>query len=114
MADVKPLRTLRYDLRSVGSLTAVAAPPYDVVDAPKRAELAARSPFNVVEVDLPQADGGDPYLHAQTTFEAWQGQGVLVREREGSSAASGSRTTGRGGSAPTSAPSPDRVRTGCA
>src|SRR5947209_12692416 len=82
MADVKPLRTLRYDLRSVGSLTAVAAPPYDVVDAPKRAELAARSPFNVVEVDLPQADGGDPYLHAQTTFEAWQGQGVLVRERE--------------------------------
>jgi uncharacterized protein (DUF1015 family) len=82
MADVKPLRTLRYDLRSVGSLAAVAAPPYDVVDAPKRAELAARSPFNVVEVDLPQADGDDPYLHAQTTFEAWQAQGVVVRERE--------------------------------
>src|SRR5437588_1492311 len=82
MADVKPLRTLRYDLRSVGSLTAVAAPPYDVVDAPKRAELAARSPFNVVEIDLPQANGGDPYLHAQTTLEAWTQQGVLVRERE--------------------------------
>jgi uncharacterized protein (DUF1015 family) len=82
MADVKPLRTLRYDLRCVGSLAAVAAPPYDVVDDSKRAELAARSPFNVVEVDLPRANGDDPYLHAQTTFEAWLSQGVVVRERE--------------------------------
>jgi uncharacterized protein (DUF1015 family) len=82
MADIQPLRTLRYDLASVGSLEAVAAPPYDVIDPPLRAELAARSPFNVVEIDLPEANGGDPYLHAQTTFEAWTQQGVLVRERE--------------------------------
>ena len=83
MADVQPLRTLRYDLKSVGSLDRVAAPPYDVIDAPMRAELAARSPFNVVEIDLPQAsDGGDPYQHAQETLEEWIHQGVMVRERE--------------------------------
>jgi uncharacterized protein (DUF1015 family) len=83
MADVQPLRALRYDPQTVGSLDAVAAPPYDVIDDEMRAELAVRSPFNVVEVDLPRADdGGDPYLHAQTTFEAWQQQGVIVRERE--------------------------------
>jgi uncharacterized protein (DUF1015 family) len=83
MADVQPLRALRYDPHAVGSLDAVAAPPYDVIDAELRAELAARSPFNVVEVDLPDAgDGGDPYLHAQTTFEAWQQQGIVVRDRE--------------------------------
>src|SRR5881227_1578396 len=83
MAEGQPLKTLRYDLRSVGSLGAVAAPPYDVIDDAMRAELAARSPFNVVEIDLPRGDdGGDPYLHAQTTMEAWQQQGVLVRERE--------------------------------
>jgi uncharacterized protein (DUF1015 family) len=82
MADVQPLRTLRYDLSAVGSLDAVAAPPYDVIDAPLRAELAARSPFNVVEVDLPEANGGDPYLHAQTTMEAWLQQGIVTRERE--------------------------------
>jgi uncharacterized protein (DUF1015 family) len=82
MADVQPLRTLRYDLSAVGSLDAVAAPPYDVIDAPLRAELASRSPFNVVEVDLPEANGGDPYLHAQTTMEAWLQQGVVTRERE--------------------------------
>src|ERR687886_777852 len=83
MAEIQPLRTLRYDLKSVDSLDRVAAPPYDVIDGPLRAELAARSPFNVVEIDLPQApDGGDPYQHAEETFEEWQRQGVLVRERE--------------------------------
>src|SRR3954466_795588 len=83
MADIRPLRTLRYDLRSVGSLDKVAAPPYDVIDAPMRAELAARSPFNVVEIDLPEAaNGADPYQHAQETVEEGARQGTLVRERE--------------------------------
>src|SRR5919202_1957789 len=83
MADIQPLRTLRYDLRSVGSLEKVAAPPYDVIDAPMRAELAARSPFNVVEIDLPEAsDGADHYQRAQEKLEEWTHQGVLVRERE--------------------------------
>ena len=82
MADVQPLTTLRYELAAVGSLDAVAAPPYDVIDAPLRAELAAKSPFNVVEVDLPEANGGDPYLHAQTTMEAWLQEGIVKRERE--------------------------------
>jgi uncharacterized protein (DUF1015 family) len=83
MAEVRPLRTLRYDLKAVGSLDAVAAPPYDVIDAAQRAELLAKSPFNVVEIDLPQDDGGgDPYMHATTTFEAWRQQGVITQERE--------------------------------
>jgi uncharacterized protein (DUF1015 family) len=82
MADVRPFRALRYNLDVVGSLDEVAAPPYDVIDDALRAELAARSPFNVVEVDLPRSDGGDPYLHAETTFESWRQEGVVVRDRE--------------------------------
>ena len=83
MADVQPLRTLRYDLKSVGSLEAVIAPPYDVIDGPMRAELLAKSPFNVVEIDLPEAPGGgDRYQHAEHTFEGWLQQGILVREQE--------------------------------
>jgi uncharacterized protein (DUF1015 family) len=82
MAQVEPLKTLRYEPRVVGSLDAVTAPPYDVIDDAQRAALAQKSPFNVVEIDLPRANGGDPYLHAQTTLEAWRQQGVLVRERE--------------------------------
>ena len=84
MAEVRPLHTLRYDLASVGGLDAVIAPPYDVIDAERRAALVARSPFNVVEVDLPEpaTGGGDPYLHATTLLESWRQEGILVRERE--------------------------------
>jgi uncharacterized protein (DUF1015 family) len=71
MPEVRPLRALHYNLGAVGSLEAVIAPPYDVIDAEMRRELLARSPFNVVEIDLPEAPGGgDPYEHAAETLEA--------------------------------------------
>jgi len=82
VARIEPLHTVRYDPAAVGSLEAVLAPPYDVIDPPFRKELAARSPFNVVEIDLPEASGRDPYQHAEETFEHWRQQGVLVQERE--------------------------------
>jgi uncharacterized protein (DUF1015 family) len=81
MADVQPLRALHYDPTVVGPLADVVAPPYDVIDASQRAALIARSPFNVVAVDLPQADGGkDQYAAAGELFESWQLQGALVRD----------------------------------
>ena len=84
MASIQPFHTLRYDPQAVGGLDRVVAPPYDVIDPEQRAGLVARSPFNVVEIDLPEAEaeGGDAYLHAQTTMDAWRQQGILVRERE--------------------------------
>jgi uncharacterized protein (DUF1015 family) len=82
MADVQPLRTLRYEPSAVGSLEQVIAPPYDVIDAAERAQLLERSPFNVVEIDLPQANGGDPYQHARETLDSWRKDGVVVREDE--------------------------------
>jgi uncharacterized protein (DUF1015 family) len=62
MAEVKPLQALHYDLAVAGPLATVLAPPYDVIDAQQRAELVARSPFNVVAIDLPEGD--DPYTTA--------------------------------------------------
>ena len=85
MADVQPLRALHYDPAVVGSLEAVTAPPYDVVDPEQRDALAARSPYNVVGVDLPQAepDGdGDPYAHAAQLLERWQRDGAIVRDEQ--------------------------------
>src|SRR5215211_930808 len=82
MAEVQPLETLRYDPTAVGSLEAVIAPPYDVIDDEQRAVLAARSPFNVVEIDLPRSNGGDPYQHAADTLSLWRRERVVVREHE--------------------------------
>jgi uncharacterized protein (DUF1015 family) len=86
MADVQPLRALHYDPAVAGALANVVAPPYDVIDATQRAELLARSPFNVVAVDLPQAGdgegGGDAYAAAAEQLDQWQMQGAMVRDSE--------------------------------
>ena len=83
MADVQPFRAIHYALDAVGGLQPVAAPPYDVIDEEQRAELVARSPYNVVEIDLPRAaNGGDPYAHAADVFGRWQADGILERDDE--------------------------------
>jgi uncharacterized protein (DUF1015 family) len=81
MADVEPMRALHYDRSAVGSLRDVVAPPYDVIDAAQRAALVARSPFNVVAIDLPEGEP-NPYAAAGELLEQWQLQGVLVRDPE--------------------------------
>ena len=80
MADVEPLRALHYDLERTGGLQDVVAPPYDVIDADERIELEARSPYNVVRIDLPV--GTDPYESAAQQLKAWQSDGVIVRDQE--------------------------------
>jgi uncharacterized protein (DUF1015 family) len=82
MADVQPFKAVRYEPSAAGSLEDVIDPPYDVIDEELRAELLARSPRNVVEIDLPEPPpgGGDRYEHAATTMRAWVVEGVLVRE----------------------------------
>jgi uncharacterized protein (DUF1015 family) len=78
MATIEPLRALHYDLGRVGPLDRVVSPPYDVIDAAQRSELEARSPYNVVRIDLPT--GEDPYANAAQQFEQWRERGVLVQD----------------------------------
>jgi uncharacterized protein (DUF1015 family) len=80
MAEIEPLRALHYDLEKTGGLQDVVAPPYDVIDAAQRAELEARSPYNVVRVDLPQGD--DPYEAAAEQLAAWRQDHVIVQDEE--------------------------------
>jgi uncharacterized protein (DUF1015 family) len=83
VAEVSPFNAVHYNLAAVGSLADVVAPPYDVIDPEQRRELAGRSPFNVVEIDLPEAPGGgDRYEHAAETMEAWLLDGILTADRQ--------------------------------
>src|SRR4051795_10763531 len=77
MADVQPLRALHYDPAVAGPLDRLVSPPYDVIDAERRAELAARSPHNVVHVDLPEHEG---YDDAAALLERWKAEGAVVRD----------------------------------
>lgn len=81
MADIQPLRALHYDQAVVGDLADVTSAPYDVIDVTQREALLERSPFNVVAVDLPKGEP-DPYKAAGDLFEAWQMEGVVVRDPE--------------------------------
>jgi uncharacterized protein (DUF1015 family) len=80
MAEIQPLRALRYDLERTGGLQPVVAPPYDVIDAAQRAELEARSPYNVVRIDLP-AGGADRYERAAEQLRSWRQEGVIVQDK---------------------------------
>jgi uncharacterized protein (DUF1015 family) len=83
VAHITPLHALHYDLDRTGGLAPVAAPPYDVIDAAERAELVVRSPYNVVEIDLPQdPHGRDPYAHAAAVLYSWREDGVVVADPE--------------------------------
>jgi len=80
MAEIQPLNALHYDPAKTGGLQDVVAPPYDVIDAEQRAALVARSPYNVVNIDLPQGD--DPYGAAAVQFNDWRNDGVVVSDPE--------------------------------
>jgi uncharacterized protein (DUF1015 family) len=91
MADVRPFKALHYDLGMVGPLDAVAAPPYDVIDAAARARLLERSPYNAVAIDLPKpfdpadpasSPSGDPYEGAARKIDTWRAEGALVADEE--------------------------------
>ncbi len=82
MAHVEPLRALHYDPEKTGGLQDVVAPPYDVIYTEGRADLIARSPYNVVEIDLPlPIDGSDPYAHAAAMLDQWRAEGVVIRDQ---------------------------------
>jgi uncharacterized protein (DUF1015 family) len=82
VARFEPFPGIRYDLTR-SDLGRVIAPPYDVIDAAQRVELAARDPHNAVLIDLPaEADGPGRYDQARERFERWQADGVLVADEQ--------------------------------
>ena len=82
MSRFEPFRGVRYDTTHA-DIADLTAPPYDVIDARARQELAARDPHNIVLVDLPaEADGPDRYTVAARTFDRWLADGTLVRDDE--------------------------------
>ena len=76
---VAPFRGERYAARE---LSALIAPPYDVISSEDRTRYAARDPHNIVHLILPEAlpGGGDRYAHAATLLAAWRETGVLQPE----------------------------------
>lgn len=79
MAELQPFAGLRYDTQH-HDLSALIAPPYDVVKGDMRDRLVARSPHNVIEIELPEGDGDEKYDNAAKLLRQWAGDGVLHQD----------------------------------
>lgn len=85
MAVIAPFRGLRYNLAKIPNMEAVVTPPYDVIDAEAQAAFMAKNPYNMIHLDLSKNFKADEltdarYDQARRLFEAWQAEGVLVRD----------------------------------
>lgn len=85
MADIRPLRAIRYDLDVIGAdaFSRVVAPPYDVIDDAHQDELYARHPNNFVRIDLNRIQPGDDdannrYTRARRYLFDWIATGALT------------------------------------
>ena len=67
-----PFPGIRYRERDI---SAVSAPPYDVIEPDQRAALEARDPHNAVRLILP-----DAYDGAAAALAQWRAEGVLVTD----------------------------------
>ena len=76
-----PFPGLRYSRSHIASLDDVVCPPYDVISESERLALEARSPSNIVRLELPHDNGvGDRYLRAAALLDAWRDGGILHRD----------------------------------
>ena len=78
MPRFEPFTAIRY---ATDELAPVIAPPYDVLSEADVETLQARSPHNIVRIDVPRG-GEDRYDLAAKTMHAWLDEQVLVTDPE--------------------------------
>ncbi len=87
MSVIKPLPGIRYATDKSRDISALLAPPYDVLDDAGKAELMRRHPRNFVVLDLPHmppkaAGPAAVYAQARRMMDGWLRDGTLVRDGE--------------------------------
>ena len=86
MAEIRPFRGIRYAY-SAGNggndLALDLCPPFDVITPSLQGDLYARSPHNIVRLELARRGlAEDPYLSAAETQRNWLRTGVLKQDEE--------------------------------
>ncbi len=76
-ARIEPFRALTFNRERVAAFERVVAPPYDLIDRARQDELYARSPYNVVRLELNRDT--DPYGAAAATLADWVQARVVER-----------------------------------
>ncbi len=85
MCTIRPFRAIRYATDKSPDISALIAPPYDIIDERGKAELLGRHPNNFVKIDLPHMppkSAGPPeaYQASRAIMEQWLRDRVMVRD----------------------------------
>jgi uncharacterized protein (DUF1015 family) len=85
MADVQPLRGIRYASEIVGDVGQIVTPPYDVISEEAQARYYARSPYNIIRLELTRDEPGDDslnnrYTRAAATLAEWRLKEILRQD----------------------------------
>ncbi|MDI6828411.1 MAG: DUF1015 domain-containing protein [Armatimonadota bacterium] len=83
MAIIKPFKGIRYNKAKIGNLSAVVAPPYDVISPEEEEFYRRQHPNNIVRLILPKENSGaNKYSNAAETLNDWLESGIFIREDE--------------------------------
>jgi uncharacterized protein (DUF1015 family) len=85
MANVQPLRGIRYISDASGNLAQVITPPYDVISEEAQVKYYARNPHNIIRLELGMDEPSDTslnnrYTRAAATFAEWRVNSILQQE----------------------------------
>jgi uncharacterized protein (DUF1015 family) len=82
MAEIKTFRAIRY---SKEIITNYICPPYEVIDSGEKARLQRLSPFNIVNIELPDSRWGkNKYRYAANLLRLWQNDKIHNRDKKSS------------------------------
>ena len=79
MAIIKPFKGLRYNQEKFLDLSSVICPPYDVVSQEEYNKLIKKSPYNLINLELPQSTK-EPYKKAHDLFDEWKEKSILKKD----------------------------------
>ena len=85
MADVQPLRGIRYSQETVSELAQIVTPPFDVISEEAQARYYERNPYNVIRLELWRIETTDTtldnrYTRAAATLAEWRLDDVLRQD----------------------------------
>jgi uncharacterized protein (DUF1015 family) len=85
MPDIQAFRAFRYDLGRAGALSDLVAPPFDTISPELQTQLEAKSPYNVVNIDLGRDEPGDDanrnrYTRSANRLRDWIQSGVVKQD----------------------------------
>jgi uncharacterized protein (DUF1015 family) len=80
MVEIKSFRAIKYS-REV--ITDFVSSSYDVISPDEKTRLQKLSPFNIVDIELPEhRDGESKYKNVAELLQSWEDDGIFEREEK--------------------------------